>query len=152
MTQKYAFLDRDGTLIYEPQSDYQIDSLDKLIILKDVIPNLQKLLNQGYKLIMISNQDGMGTTSFPREDFEIVQKQFEKVLENNGIQFEEIFICPHFPKDNCACRKPKITLVKELEIDKESSFVCGDRESDKQFAKNLGIKFLSVETNKPFKL
>ena len=152
--QKYAFLDRDGTLIFEPQDTYQIDSLEKLKILNGVIRGLKELKRKGYKFIMISNQDGLGTKSFPQKDFEIPQEKMLSFFRKADIIFDHIFICPHSPKDKCNCRKPKTGLVdKFLEdnsIDKNLSFVCGDRESDRQFAINIGVKYLPMQTNGNF--
>ncbi|MBD3244449.1 MAG: histidinol-phosphatase [Candidatus Moranbacteria bacterium] len=152
--QKIAFLDRDGTLIFEPQDTYQIDSLEKLKILDGVIDGLQKLKEKGYSLIMISNQDGLGTSSFPYPDFEKPHQKMLQIFAKNNIKFDQIFICPHFPKDNCACRKPKTGLVqnflKNLELDKTASFVCGDRSSDKEFAQNLNLNFVKIKTNGNF--
>ncbi len=151
MKQKYAFLDRDGALIFEPQDTYQIDSLDKLKILDGVIETLQSLVAEGYKLIMISNQDGLGTESFPTADFEAPHQAMLAIFKDAGIAFDHIFICPHFPEDDCACRKPKTGLVdnflRENDIDMEASFVCGDRENDRQFAQNIGLKFIPAKTN-----
>lgn len=152
--QPYAFLDRDGTLIYEPQDTYQIDSLEKLKILGGVIEGLQRLIKKGYKLILVSNQDGLGTASFPRRDFEAPQEKMLQIFRDSGVEFEEIFICPHKPEDNCSCRKPKTGLLekffKDNPVDKQQSFVCGDRESDRQLAANLGLKFFRMETNGDF--
>ncbi|MCJ7804396.1 histidinol-phosphatase [Patescibacteria group bacterium] len=152
--QKYAFLDRDGTLIFEPQDTYQIDSLEKLKILNGVIRGLKELKRKGYKFAMISNQDGLGTQSFPQKDFEIPQEKMLSLFRKAGINFDHIFICPHLPKDKCNCRKPKTGLVdkflKDNAIDKKLSFVCGDRESDRQFAINIGIKHLPMQTNGNF--
>ncbi len=151
MKQKYAFLDRDGALIFEPQDTYQIDSLDKLKILDGVIETLQSLIVDGYKLIMISNQDGLGTESFPTADFEAPHQAMLAIFKEAGITFDQIFVCPHFPDDNCACRKPKTGLVdeflRETDIDMDASFVCGDRDTDRQFAQNIGLKFIGTQTN-----
>lgn len=151
---KYAFLDRDGTLIFEPQDTYQIDSLSKLKILDGVIDGLKKLKSMGYSLVIISNQDGLGTPSFPQENFKEPQEKMLKIFQDNGIDFDEIFICPHLPNEACNCRKPKTGLVEEFlantNIDKTRSFVCGDRDSDRQFAKNLGIRFVPMQTNGNF--
>lgn len=151
---KYALLDRDGTLIYEPQDTFQINSLDKLKILDRVIKGLKELKRQDFELIMISNQDGLGTSSFPKADFEAPQNKMLNLFKENGIKFKEIFICPHLPSLNCNCRKPKIGLVKKFltqnQIDKNSSFVIGDRKTDELFAKNLGVKFISMQTNGDF--
>lgn len=160
--QKYAFLDRDGTLIYEPTEEdtpsgdvpYQIDSLKKLKILDGVIEGLKVLIESGYKLVMISNQNGLGLKIFPRPNFERPHQAMLKIFKENGIFFEEIFICPHLPEDNCDCRKPKTGLLEEFfernEVDMENSFVCGDRDSDRGLAKNIGIKFIGMKTNGKF--
>ncbi|MDA2921831.1 histidinol-phosphate transaminase [Patescibacteria group bacterium AH-259-L07] len=152
--QKYAFLDRDGTLIYEPQDTYQIDSLKKLKILNGVIAGLQELKKRGYALIMISNQDGLGTSSFPQKSFEAPQEKMLRIFRSQGITFDQIFICPHVPNDGCNCRKPKTGLVdkflRNVNRYKKLSFVCGDRDSDRQFAENIGITFIPMKTNGNF--
>ncbi|MFA5750790.1 MAG: bifunctional histidinol-phosphatase/imidazoleglycerol-phosphate dehydratase HisB [Candidatus Paceibacterota bacterium] len=151
---KVAFLDRDGVLIYEPQDTKQIDSLEKLQILPKVITGLKTLLNSGYKLVMVSNQDGLGTKSFPTVDFEVVQNKLLEIFKEEEISFSEIFICPHFESDKCSCRKPKTGLLEKFLstnlIDLEKSFVVGDRKSDEELAKNLGVKFYQVEVNGSF--
>lgn len=147
---KYAFLDRDGTLIFEPQDTFQIDSIDKLKILDGVIKGLKELKKLGYELIMVSNQDGLGTCSFPKADFEAPQNKMLSIFKKDGIEFKKIFICPHLPSGNCDCRKPKTGLVKDLFIDKSNSFIIGDRATDQAFAKNLGIKFIQMQTNGDF--
>ena len=151
---KIAFLDRDGTLIYEPQDTKQIDSLEKLEILPNVIQGLKTLLNSGYKLVMVSNQDGLGTKSFLTPDFEIVQNKLLDMFKKEGISFYKIFICPHFESDKCKCRKPKTGLLekflKEEKVNVEKSFVVGDRKSDEKLAKNIGVKFYQTEANGNF--
>jgi imidazoleglycerol-phosphate dehydratase/histidinol-phosphatase len=151
---KIAFLDRDGVLIYEPPDTRQIDSLEKLEILPGVIAVLKSLINSGYKLVMVSNQDGLGTKSFPASDFEAVQNKLLDILKKEDIYFYKIFICPHFATDNCKCRKPKLGLLKafltEESIDIEKSFVVGDRKSDEEFAENIGVKFYQVKVNGSF--
>lgn len=151
---KYAFIDRDGTLIFEPQDTYQIDSLDKLKILDGVIEGLQAIKRSGYKLVMISNQDGLDTASFPKKDFEIPHKKMLEIFKEHDIEFDKILICPHLPTDNCDCRKPKLGLIRDFleDIDPENSFVCGDRRSDFQFAANIGIRFISIQTNGSFRV
>lgn len=150
---KYAFLDRDGTLIFEPQDTYQIDSIKRLKILEGVVEGLQELKSHGYRLIMVSNQDGLGAAAFPKKKFEKPQKRMLKIFREKGIKFDNIFICPHTPEARCGCRKPKTGLVDELldeGIDKSKSFVCGDRKSDRQFARNIGVRFASMKTNGNF--
>jgi histidinol-phosphate aminotransferase len=152
--QKYAFLDRDGTLIHEPQDTYQIDSLDKLQLLDGVIEGLKQLQDQGYKLVLVSNQDGLGTSSFPTADFEGPQRAMMQRLRSEGIVFDKILICPHLPVQNCACRKPKTGLfdgwLQDIALDTKRSFVCGDRDSDKELARNLGLPFIPMKTNGNF--
>ena len=151
---RVAFVDRDGVLIYEPQDTYQIDSLGKLKILPGVIEGLQRIQKDGYKLVMTSNQDGLGTASYPSDAFEAVQSAFLASLKEQGITFYKIFICPHTPEDNCACRKPKTGLLcdflKNEPVDRDKSFVVGDRESDMELAKNIGVRAYRMETNGQF--
>lgn len=149
MSEKILFIDRDGTLIKEPKEDFQVDSLEKLSFEKGAIPALLKLQKFGFKFVMISNQDGLGTASFPKEDFEKVHFKMLEILQSCGIVFKDIFICPHFENENCACRKPKTALlndyIKHQMYDKNQSFVIGDRQSDMDLALNLGVMGLSYE-------
>lgn len=143
MTQKkILFIDRDGTLISEP-ADKQVDSMDKLVLLPNVISSLLRLKEAGYVFVMVTNQDGLGTASFPKKNFIPPHEMMLRVFESQGISFESIRICPHFLKDNCDCRKPKVGLVldflSEQVIDRSHSYVIGDRETDMQLAKNLGV-------------
>lgn len=148
---KVAFLDRDGALIFEPQDDFQIDSLEKLKILPGVIEALQELQSRGYSLVMVTNQDGVGLACFPRETFEAPQREMLRQFSEAGVEFEEVFMCPHLPKDECLCRKPKLGMLRYFldnnEIDYENSFMYGDRDSDKQFAENIGVRFIQTPTN-----
>jgi imidazoleglycerol-phosphate dehydratase/histidinol-phosphatase len=145
--QKVLFIDRDGTLIEEPP-DEQVDSLAKVRWLPDVFASLQQLAAAGYRLVMVTNQDGLGTSSFPREQFEAPQNFVVDTLASQGIGFDAICICPHRPADGCECRKPKPALVKDYlaatKIDLARSAVIGDRMTDMQFAGNLGIRGLRV--------
>lgn len=139
----YLFIDRDGTLIEEP-ADFQIDSLEKFNLLPDVIPSLLKLSQAGFKLVMITNQDGLGTATNPQDKFDMIQDLLLKVLSSQGIRFSEILICPHLPAEDCACRKPKTRLVREYlssnEMDRQRSYVIGDRLTDLQLAENMGLQ------------
>lgn len=144
---KLALLDRDGTLLHEPVGTEQIDNLKDVRILDDVIPALQKLVAAQYILVMVTNQDGLGTARFPQDRFDACQDYFINLLAKAGIHFEEVLICPHLQNEGCNCRKPKTALADELfsdyAIDYAQSFMCGDRATDKQFAQALGLTFYS---------
>ena len=150
--QKVLFVDRDGTLIEEP-ADEQVDSLAKVRFLPGVIASLQQLSRAGYRLVMVTNQDGLGTASFPLQDFEVPQQFVLDLLASQGVSFDAICICPHKPAENCDCRKPKRGIVADYlrthAIDKSASAVLGDRDTDLAFAANLGIRGLRVRAGGP---
>ncbi len=139
---KILFIDRDGTLITEP-TGYQIDRLDKFALEPETIPALRRLRDAGYTFVMVTNQDGLGTASFPEEDFRPLQNLLLDILQSQGITFEAVRVCPHLPADHCDCRKPQLGLVLDYLRDtawsRENSFVIGDRETDLQLAINLGV-------------
>ena len=153
---KIAFIDRDGTLIFEPQDTFQVDDLSQLKILKGVTTGLKKLIKNDYKLVMVTNQDGLGTKNYSLQTFRTIQNELLQRLERNGIKFGEVFVCPHYAYENCKCRKPKKFMVKKFiqdnKIDFAKSLMIGDRKTDEIFAKNLGVKFIKIETNKNFDL
>ncbi|MBL9216161.1 MAG: bifunctional histidinol-phosphatase/imidazoleglycerol-phosphate dehydratase HisB [Opitutaceae bacterium] len=140
---KILFLDRDGTLIHEP-FDQQIDRIEKFALEPDVIPALLRLRDAGYRFVMVTNQDGLGTPSFREEEFRPPQKLLLDILGSQGIEFEAVRICPHTAADRCDCRKPKIGLVADYlratDWARDQSAVIGDRETDLQLAQNLGTR------------
>ncbi|MGL5681528.1 MAG: bifunctional histidinol-phosphatase/imidazoleglycerol-phosphate dehydratase HisB [Marinifilaceae bacterium] len=143
MKKKILFIDRDGTLIVEPKPSEQVDSMDKLEFMPGVISALSRLVKEGnYRLVMVTNQDGLGTASFPFDDFIEPQQMMLKVFASEGIFFDEILIDHSFAAAPSPNRKPSIGLVKRYmnnELDYENSYVIGDRATDIQLAANMGI-------------
>ena len=141
-TEKIAFIDRDGTLIWEPL-DKQVDQLAKVSLMPGVFPALLRLKEAGYQFVMITNQDGLGTDSFPEEDFRVVQNFVLELFASQNIAFRDIFICPHFEGDGCKCRKPSpghiANFLDQVAVDLTNSVVIGDRETDLEFARNIGV-------------
>lgn len=141
------FIDRDGTLIVEPQ-DQQVDSLEKLLFMPGVFSALLSLKEAGYQFVMITNQDGLGTNSFPESAFNETQNFMLNVFASQGITFDAIRICGHFEQDKCTCRKPEVGLVldylKSQVIDRQNSYVIGDRLTDLALAENMGIRGLQL--------
>ena len=144
------FIDRDGTLVEEPH-DEQVDALAKIRFLPGVFAALNELRRRGFRLVMVTNQDGLGTSSFPQANFDRAHEFILEAFRSQGIEFERTFICPHFKTDGCECRKPKTALVdafmREGTVDLASSAVIGDRDTDLQFASNLGIRGVRVRRN-----
>lgn len=142
--QKVLFIDRDGTLVVEPPVDYQLDSLEKLSFIPGVFRNLSFLRRTlDYKFVIVSNQDGLGTDSFPTEQFEAPHRKMLEVFAGEGITFDDIIIDDTFPEQNSPTRKPGTALLGEYingDYDLAGSFVIGDRISDVQLAANLGCK------------
>ncbi len=145
--QRVLFVDRDGTMVHEPP-DEQVDALDKIRLLEGVIPALARLSEAGYRLVLVSNQDGLGTESFPQEDFDTSHDFILGLFASQGVHFDKQYICPHFDHQECACRKPRLGLLsdflREVTLDRRHSYVIGDRETDMQLAANLGIQGLMV--------
>ena len=153
VTDKILFIDRDGTLNVEP-ADHQVDDLAKVRLVSGVIPALLALKDAGYRFVMVSNQDGLGTASFPAEAFERCHTFILEIFESQGIEFEAVFICPHFAEDNCDCRKPRPGLLSRYlaatSIDLESSAVIGDRDTDLSLAENIGVRGFLVDPERGY--
>jgi imidazoleglycerol-phosphate dehydratase/histidinol-phosphatase len=141
--QPTLFIDRDGTLIEEPP-DQQVDSFEKLSLVPGVIEALLRLRDAGFRFVMVTNQDGLGTPAFPEESFLGPQRLLLGILESQGIGFDDVLVCPHREGDGCACRKPGTALVDAYvlrrPILRERSAVIGDRVTDLQLAERLGIR------------
>jgi imidazoleglycerol-phosphate dehydratase/histidinol-phosphatase len=149
MPKKVLFIDRDGTLVLEPEN-YQLDSLTKLEFYPQVFQFLSKIAKElDFELAMVTNQDGLGTTSFPEETFWPTQNFILKAFENEGVTFNEIFIDRSFPEDNAPTRKPRTGMLTKYlnnpEYDLANSFVIGDRITDVELAKNLGSKAIFIK-------
>lgn len=148
---KVLFIDRDGTLIMEPPKDFQVDSLEKLEFYPGVFQNLAKIANElDYELVMVTNQDGLGTESFPFEDFNKPHQKMLEALENEGIIFSDILIDKSFEYENLPTRKPGTGLLGKYiygNYDLENSYVIGDRITDVQLAENLGSKAIFLNEN-----
>nr|WP_309939173.1 bifunctional histidinol-phosphatase/imidazoleglycerol-phosphate dehydratase HisB [Aureibacter tunicatorum] len=153
MKKKVLFIDRDGTIIFEPIEDQQVDSLEKLEFLPKAISALRKIAEQtDYELVMVTNQDGLGTDSFPEDTFWPAQNKMLKTLENEGIHFAKIHVDKTFAHENAPTRKPGTALLTEYfseEYDLANSYVIGDRLTDVQLAENLGSKsiYISEDTS-----
>jgi imidazoleglycerol-phosphate dehydratase/histidinol-phosphatase len=141
---KALFIDRDGTLIVEPPDDCQVDTLEKLEFIPGVFRNLYHISkNLDYELVIVSNQDGLGTPGYPEETFWLVQQKMLQTFENEGITFDNILIDKSFQADNSLTRKPRTGLLTKYmngEYDLKNSFVIGDRQTDMELARNLGTK------------
>jgi imidazoleglycerol-phosphate dehydratase/histidinol-phosphatase len=147
---RVLFIDRDGTLVEEPP-DEQVDSLQKIRLLPGVIPALLELKRAGYRFVLVSNQDGLGTETFPEPAFREPQDFLRLLFASQGIEFDAEFFCPHRPQDGCECRKPRTGLLdaylREHPIDPRHSYVIGDRDTDLQLAANLGLQGLRVRAD-----
>jgi imidazoleglycerol-phosphate dehydratase/histidinol-phosphatase len=147
MSERIAFLDRDGTLIEEPPGE-QLSALEQVRFMPGVFAALSELMRHDYRLVMVTNQDGLGSASFPRAGFDTTQRFVLDAFSSQGIIFDAVLVCPHFASDNCQCRKPKPGLVTpyllERDVDRESSVVIGDRNSDLELASTLKIRGLRV--------
>lgn len=153
MKKKVLFIDRDGTLVVEPPTDYQLDSFRKLEFYPGVFRNLHFIRTRlDFEMVMVTNQDGLGTPSFPEETFWPVHRFILRTLENEGITFDDIRIDRSFPEDNAPTRKPRTGMLTHYmnnqTYDLEGSFVIGDRATDVELARNLGCKAILLRPDK----
>lgn len=150
--EKVLFIDRDGTLIHEP-ADYQVDAITKVRLVDGVIPALLEIARHGYRFVMVTNQDGLGTEAFPTEDFATPQDLVLHLFASQGVTFDEVYICPHLPGDSCECRKPRTGLLTKFlaarHIDLSNSAVVGDRQTDMALAERIGVRGLLVNCADP---
>lgn len=155
MKKRVIFLDRDGTLVAEPPLDFQLDSLEKLEFIPGVFRNLYKLrMFTDYELVLVSNQDGLGTASFPLEDYTPAHEKMLSAFRNEGVDFDNEHIDPSMPEDNSPNRKPRtgmLTRYMEGDYDLENSLVIGDRMTDMELAKNLGARGIFFASEKGLK-
>ncbi|MGZ4035731.1 MAG: histidinol-phosphatase, partial [Bacteroidia bacterium] len=146
---KVLFIDRDGTIIWEPPTDFQIDSFEKFKFIPGVITSLGKIARElDYELVMVTNQDGLGTEVYPENSFWQVQNLMMQVLESEGIKFSEVCIDKTFEKDNQPTRKPNTGMLTKYlkgDYDLANSFVIGDRITDVKLAVNLGAKAIFIK-------
>jgi imidazoleglycerol-phosphate dehydratase/histidinol-phosphatase len=151
MAKKVLFIDRDGTIIKEPE-DFQIDSFEKLEFLPNAISNLARIAKEmDFEFVMVSNQDGLGTDSFPENTFHPVQNFIIQTLKNEGVIFSDIFIDPSFEHENKETRKPRLGMLGKYvfgNYDLQNSYVIGDRKTDIQLAENLGSKSIFISAEK----
>ncbi len=151
MSKKVLFIDRDGTLVLEPPIDYQLDSLSKLEFYPKVFQYMAKIATElDYELVMVTNQDGLGTNSFPEDTFWPAQNKIINAFEKEGVVFSEVLIDNSFPHENAITRKPRTGLLTKYfseDYDLENSFVLGDRITDMELAKNLGAKGIYLSDN-----
>ncbi len=147
---KVLFIDRDGCLIAEPE-DEQVDSFDKFRLMPGVIPALLKLKDAGFRFVMVSNQDGLGTDAFPESDFRGPQNLLLQILESQGIEFDALHIDPTLPEDNAPTRKPGIGMLldylRDPQLDRQRSAVIGDRQTDLELADNMGLPGYRIGTD-----
>ena len=144
---KVLFVDRDGTLIEEPP-DEQVDAIEKIRFMPGVFDAMRQAQAAGFKLAMVTNQDGLGSSTFPQAHFDVPHQFMMDAFSSQGIEFDAVFVCPHRKTDGCDCRKPKIKLVEQYVrdqgVDLAASAMIGDRDTDLEFATNLGVRGLRV--------
>lgn len=153
LLKKALFIDRDGTIIVEPLDNFQVDSLEKLEFIPGVIRNLSRIAYElDFELVLVTNQDGLGTEVFPEDNFWPAHNKMIQLLENEGVKFKAVHIDRSLPGENKSTRKPGIGMLKEYlngDYDLSASYVIGDRLTDIQLASNLGAKAILLRMNTP---
>lgn len=146
---KAIFLDRDGTVIFDPE-DERVDKVEKIRLFPDCLEALRKLSQLDFSIFIITNQAGISEGRIDEEEFWEIHNVVLEKLAPSGVKIIKTYMCPHGPNDNCECRKPKPTMLleaaKEFGIDLENSWMIGDRESDILAGKNAGTKTILVKT------
>ena len=146
---KIVLMDRDGTLIVPPE-DRRVDSPEKVKLFPDTLEAMKLLANNGYKIIVVTNQSGISEGRFTFEEYSKINQHFIDLLAPSGIEILKVCTCPHRRADNCDCRKPKPTMIlgaaKEFGFDPKDCFMVGDRQDDIDIAKNSGAKSILVKT------
>jgi len=141
------FVDHDGTLVEEPP-DQQVDAVEKVRFMPGVFAALGELKRAGFRLVIVTNQDGLGTPSHPTAAFEKAHRFILDAFASQGIEFEAVLVCPHFERDGCECRKPRTGLLRgylnDPGVDLAGSWVIGDRDTDLELARNVGVRGLRV--------
>ena len=143
MSKRALFIDRDGTLIIEPPTDFQVDSFEKLTFVPGAITAMSRIASLDYELVMASNQDGLGTESFPEEAFRPVHDLMMRTFEGEGVRFDDVLIDPTMPEEHAPTRKPGIGMFGRYtggDYDLSASYVIGDRLTDMLLARNLGAR------------
>jgi len=144
---RMLWIDRDGTIVEEPH-DFTVDALDKIRWVPGVIPALLKLQAHGFRMVMVTNQDGLDSQRFPRQRFELCHEFIMHTLTTQGIEFEAVLVCPHTEEDGCDCRKPKTKMIDEYlqgaPYDTVRSAVIGDRLTDLELARRLGCEGIRI--------
>jgi imidazoleglycerol-phosphate dehydratase/histidinol-phosphatase len=156
IAKKVLFIDRDGTIIKEPPIDFQVDSLEKLEFIPGAITGLSRIAKHlSFEMVMVTNQDGLGTSSFPEETFWPAQNKMLNTLKGENIEFTKIHIDRSFPEENAPTRKPRTGLLDEYRSEAYNmaeSFVIGDRITDVELAKNIGCRAILLKKNEEFDL
>ena len=148
MAKRALFIDRDGTIIVEPPVDYQVDSLEKLEFVPGAISALRSIAELDFELVMATNQDGLGTDSFPESTFLPAHRKMLATLEGEQVRFDDILIDRSMPEDNAPTRKPRTGMFARYlsgDYDMETSYVIGDRLTDMELARNLGAKGIFLQ-------